>query len=59
MMNIEDVRAAVAAELEARGLSNTRFIEEVRAGMRDDGPYMIGAVALANRVASPASITAE
>lgn len=37
MDRIEDVRAAVADELEARGLSNSRFIEEIRAGERDDG----------------------
>ncbi|MHA6768082.1 hypothetical protein [Sphingobium ummariense] len=49
MDRIEDVRAAVADELEARGLSNLRFIEEIRAGERDDGPYMIGALAWMRR----------
>lgn len=47
MTNIEQAREAVAAELEARGFSNREFIAEVREGRRDDGPYMIGALAAA------------
>lgn len=50
MTSIEQAREAVAAELEARGFSNREFIAEVRDGRRDDGPYMIGALALARCV---------
>lgn len=44
-MKIDDIRAAVADTLEARGLSNRTFLREIRKGQRDDGPYMIGAIA--------------
>lgn len=46
-MKIEDIRSAVANNLEARGLSNRTFLREIRNGKRDDGPYMIGALACA------------
>lgn len=49
MDQIEHVRAAVADALEARGLGNKEFIAEVREGRRDDGPYMLGALAWAER----------
>lgn len=49
MQNIDHVRAAVADALETRGFSNKQFIAEVRAGRRDDGPYMLGALAWAER----------
>lgn len=42
---IEQVRAAVADALEARGHGNREFIRQVREGAQDDGPYMIGAIA--------------
>lgn len=49
MEHIEQVRAAVADALDARGLSNKQFITEVRQGLRDDGPFMLGALAWAAR----------
>ncbi|MGE4323310.1 MAG: hypothetical protein AB7E60_09810 [Sphingobium sp.] len=49
MSEIDQVRAAVADALEGRGLGNPQFIEEVRRGLRDDGPYMLGALTWANR----------
>ncbi|WP_200844672.1 MULTISPECIES: hypothetical protein [unclassified Novosphingobium] len=54
-MKIEDIRRAVADTLEARGLNNRTFLREIRTGKRDDGPYMIGALAcVALRGAQPA-----
>lgn len=50
MRTLEDIRAAVADELEARGLANRDFLHGIRAGAHDEGPYMIGAVAVANRL---------
>jgi hypothetical protein len=46
MQSIDDIREAVAKALEARGLDNRKFLGEIRAGQRDDGPYMIGALAV-------------
>lgn len=46
---LEAVREAVAAEIEERGHSNRQFIAEIRSGARDDGPFMIGALAWAAR----------
>ena len=46
-LDLSRVRQAVADELEACGLGNRTFIEEVRAGKRDDSPYMVGAIAWA------------
>jgi hypothetical protein len=51
MDTIENVRAAVADALERRGHGNLQFIREIREGRRDDGPFMIGALAWA-KVAS-------
>ena len=45
MDRIEDIRDAVAAALEQRGLGNTQFLGEIREGKRDDGPFMTGALA--------------
>jgi hypothetical protein len=45
METIKQIRDAVASELENRGLDNRKFLREIRAGKRDDGPYMIGALA--------------
>ena len=49
MLRLEDVRDAVAAELEARGIGDPAFYEQIREGRRDNGPFMIGALALAKR----------
>ncbi|WP_167706615.1 hypothetical protein [Sphingobium fuliginis] len=45
MERIDDIREAVAGALEARGLNNQQFLREIRDGQRDDGPFMIGALA--------------
>ncbi|WP_395394891.1 hypothetical protein WBP07_06110 [Novosphingobium sp. BL-8A] len=47
MHNLNQIRDAVASELENRGLDNRKFLREIRSGKRDDGPYMIGALAAA------------
>lgn len=47
MESIEHIREAVAKALELRGLDNRRFLREIRSGKRDDGPYMLGALACA------------
>jgi hypothetical protein len=49
MLKLEEVRDAVASELEARGIGDPPFYEQIREGRRDDGPFMIGALALAKR----------
>lgn len=49
-LKLEEIREAVAAELEARGIGDRPFYEEIREGRRDDGPFMIGAIA-ASRLA--------
>lgn len=49
MSKVEDVRSAVADELERRGHPNRQFIAEIREGRRDDGPFMVGALAVADR----------
>lgn len=50
MERIDDIRDAVASALEARGLDNRKFLSEIREGQRDDGPFMIGALAWEHRV---------
>lgn len=47
MSTIDQIRDAVAKDLEQRGLDNRKFLREIRGGKRDDGPYMIGALAAA------------
>jgi len=47
MERIDDIREAVANALETRGMDNRQFLDEIRAGMRDDGPFMFGALACA------------
>lgn len=47
MDRIKEIRGAVASELERRGLDNRRFLRQIRAGEKDEGPYMIGALACA------------
>ncbi len=47
MQTIDQIRDAVASDLEQRGLDNRKFLREIRSGKRDDGPYMIGALAAA------------
>lgn len=49
MKQLNDIREAVASALEARGLANRDFLREIREGARDEGPYMIGAIAWAER----------
>lgn len=48
---IKQVRAAVAAHLEARGIGDRAFYEEIREGKRDAGPFMVGALAWEQRLA--------
>ena len=50
MEHIDDIRDAVAEALKTRGIGNPAFLEEIREGRRDDGPFMIGALAWADRV---------
>ena len=47
MERIDEIRDAVARELERRGFDNRQFLSEIRAGQRDDGPFMMGALACA------------
>jgi hypothetical protein len=54
MQSIDDIREAVAKALEARGLDNRKFLGEIRAGQRDDGPYMIGALAVRDQTKAAA-----
>ncbi|BBF70551.1 MULTISPECIES: hypothetical protein [Sphingomonadaceae] len=49
-LKLAEIRDAVATALEARGLGNRSFIEEIRAGLRDDGPFMVGATAWATAI---------
>ena len=54
MERIDDIRAVVAAALEKRGMDNRQFLSEIREGLRDDGPFMFGALACARLLmASP------
>lgn len=48
---LEDIRERVASELEVRGIGDRPFHEEIREGRRDDGPFMVGALAWAGREA--------
>jgi len=54
MQSIDDIREAVAKALEARGLDNRKFLGEIRAGQRDDGPYMTGALAVRDQTKAAA-----
>ncbi len=45
-IDIDDVRNAVAQELEKVGHGNALFIQSVREGGQDDGPFMRGAFAV-------------
>ncbi len=47
MDDIKRIRDAVAKALEERGLDNRKFVLEICDGKRDDGPYMLGAIASA------------
>ena len=53
--SLDAIRDAVARELEARGFSNREFLADLRAGRRDEGPYMIGALAWAQHRPAPES----
>lgn len=55
MERIDDIREAVATALEQRGLSNRQFIGEIRAGERDDGPFMLGALAWEQKLRASAA----
>ncbi|AMK26643.1 hypothetical protein K426_29545 (plasmid) [Sphingobium sp. TKS] len=50
MDHIDHIREAVAQALEKRGFDNRAFLREIREGRRDDGPYMLGALAWDERV---------
>lgn len=50
MEPIDAIREAVAEALEARGHDNRQFLREIREGQRDDGPFMLGALAWAARI---------
>ncbi|MBB6191535.1 hypothetical protein FHS51_001762 [Sphingobium wenxiniae] len=54
MERIDDIRDAVAKALEARGMDNRQFLRDIREGRRDDGPYMIGALAWDQQIKAPA-----
>ncbi|MCW2391926.1 hypothetical protein [Sphingobium sp. B11D3A] len=47
MERIDDIRDAVAKALEERGHGNRQFLDEIRAGARDEGPFMFGAIVCA------------
>lgn len=46
-MQIEQIRAAVADALEHKGHGNREFLQSIREGRQDSGPFMIGALAVA------------
>lgn len=46
-MDISDIRAAVADGLEKRDVGMPAFRDDIREGRRDDTPFMIGAIILA------------
>lgn len=49
-LDIDDVRNAVADALERVGHGNELFIQSVREGGQDDGPFMRGAFAVLDLV---------
>lgn len=46
-MDITDIRAAVANGLEQRDIGLPSFHQDIRDGRRDDTPFMVGALILA------------
>lgn len=54
MDSINDVRAAVADALAARDIGQPAWRQDIREGRRDDTPFMIGALAIAERTATQA-----
>lgn len=42
---IDKIRQSVADYLEAIGHGNRRFIQDIREGRQDNGPFMTGALA--------------
>ncbi|WP_333703543.1 hypothetical protein [Sphingobium yanoikuyae] len=52
MPKIEDIRQVVADALLKKGHGNRQFLDEMRAGQRDDSPFMIGAIVWAEHVRS-------
>lgn len=49
-LDIDDIRNAVAQALERTGHGNIHFIQSVRDGGQDDGPFMRGAFAVLDLV---------
>lgn len=52
MPRIEEIRQVVADALAKQGHGNLQFLDEIRAGQRDDSPFMVGALLWAERVGS-------
>lgn len=50
-MELVDIRTAVADGLEARNIGMPSFRQDIREGRRDDTPFMIGALILAQVLA--------
>jgi hypothetical protein len=50
MVKIEDVRAAVAEALQERDIGQPPFWNDIRAGRRDDTPFMVGAMIWAEHI---------
>ena len=45
--SVNQVRATVADGLEARGIGGAAWRQDIREGRRDDTPFMVGALILA------------
>ncbi|WP_333702915.1 hypothetical protein [Sphingobium yanoikuyae] len=52
MPKIEDIRQVVADALSKKGHGNRQFLDEMRAGQRDDSPFMVGAIVWADHMCS-------
>lgn len=51
MLRMEEIRQVVADALSKMGHGNNRqFLDEIRAGQRDDSPFMVGAMVWAEHV---------
>lgn len=55
MPRIEEIRQVVADALAKQGHGNREFLAEIRNGLRDDGPFMIGALIWAEHIATVAA----
>jgi len=49
---IEDIRNAVASSLQQTGHGNSAFLQSIRDGEQDDGPFMRGALAVLELIAT-------